>query len=208
MEPIQNIVFDMGKVLMDFDADRVCAYYIPDNKTLKDKVRRAVFGSTEWMALDMGIIEEETALSRIQANMLDTAEERNLAALCLRDWHLYNIWPKHGMDVLVREVQDAGFHTYVLSNASKRVRPCVSSRIPGADRMSGMLFSAEDCCYKPQPEIYRLFFERFSLNPKNCFFIDDLPENIAGAKRMGMNGYCFADGDVEGLRSVLKQIIG
>ena len=45
---------------------------------------------------------------------------------------------------------------------------------------------------------------RFSLKPEECFFIDDLQDNIDGAKATGMDGYCFADGDLEKLKTCLK----
>ena len=38
-------------------------------------------------------------------------------------------------------------------------------------------------------------------------FIDDLPNNIAGAKACGMDGYCFADGDVEKLKRTLYESV-
>lgn len=42
---------------------------------------------------------------------------------------------------------------------------------------------------KPQREMYEHFYERFSLKPEECFFIDDLQDNIDGAKTTGMDGY-------------------
>ena len=56
---------------------------------------------------------------------------------------------------------------------------------------------------KPQKEIYGHLFERFHLKPDECFFVDDLELNIEGARRCGMDGYCFDDGNVEKLREVL-----
>ena len=57
--------------------------------------------------------------------------------------------------------------------------------------------SAEEKLLKPDPAIYRRLFERFDIRPEESFFIDDIQENIDGAKACGMDGYCFADGDVE-----------
>ena len=55
----------------------------------------------------------------------------------------------------------------------------------------------------PQKELYQHLYARFHLEPQECFFIDDLPVNIEGAAKTGMDGYCFADGDVEKLRQRL-----
>lgn len=47
-------------------------------------------------------------------------------------------------------------------------------------------------------------FDRFSLKPEECYFIDDLALNIEGARACGMDGYCFADGDAGKLKKVLE----
>jgi len=48
---------------------------------------------------------------------------------------------------------------------------------------------------KPMPEIYRMFTDRFGLNPKECLFIDDFPLNIEGAVTAGWQGIVFHDAD-------------
>ena len=55
--------------------------------------------------------------------------------------------------------------------------------------------------------MYGHFFERFGLKPEECYFIDDLPNKIAGAKACGLDGYSFADGDVEKLQRTLNESV-
>mgnify|MGYP000007707106 CR=1 FL=1 len=55
---IKNIVFDMGKVLVEYEGDRVCRHFSEDEALIR-KVSTAVFVSPEWLMLDMGIISEE-----------------------------------------------------------------------------------------------------------------------------------------------------
>lgn len=55
-------------------------------------------------------------------------------------------------------------------------------------------------------EMYLHLYERFGLKPEECFFVDDLPANIQGARETGMDGYCFADGNVEKLKETLRLI--
>ncbi|NCU19278.1 HAD family phosphatase, partial [Candidatus Falkowbacteria bacterium] len=75
--------------------------------------------------------------------------------------------------------------------------------IPAHELFDGMIFSAEESCVKPNPEIYRRLFERYSLKPEESFFVDDVAANIEGGEKLGMRGYRFYDGDVERLREVL-----
>jgi len=198
---IKNIVFDMGKVLVDYDSSKVCRHFIEDEEEQK-KVETAVFVSPEWILMDMGVLPEEDALEKI-CRRLDTEHEKEMAKICLAHWHEYCMWEKEGMAELVGELKEAGFGIYLCSNASLRLLDCYKDVIPGIEYFDGVLFSAEVKCMKPQREMYGHLFERFGLKPEECFFVDDLQLNIDGAKECGMDGYCFADGDVQKLRSVL-----
>ncbi|WP_367568077.1 HAD family hydrolase [Lacrimispora sp.] len=198
---IKNIVFDMGKVLVNYEGNKVCHHFIEDEAERK-AVSAAVFDSPEWIFLDMGLMPEETALKKMQAR-LETDHAKEMAALCMKHWHEYNLWPIEGMEELVAELKEKGYGIYLCSNASLRLLEC-SHMIPGISHFDGTLFSAEVKYIKPQKEMYAHLFNRFGLKPEECFFIDDLPMNIEGARDCGMDGYCFADGDVKKLREVLS----
>lgn len=197
----KNIVFDMGKVLVEYEADRVCRQFMTVEAEIKE-VSTSVFVSPEWLMLDMGVISEEEALKRMQSR-LGTEHEKKMAELCLKHWHEYNMFPKEGMKELVEELKEKGFGLYICSNASLRLLSCYEEVIPAIDCFDGVLFSAEVKCMKPQREMYEHLFERFGLNAADCFFIDDMQLNIDGAEACGMDGYCFADGDVKKLRKML-----
>lgn len=202
---IKNIVFDMGNVLVNYDAMRVCRHYIEDEQDQKE-VCTAVFVSPEWIMLDMGVIPEDQALRRMCGRLPKRLHEA--ARLCMRDWDKYCMWKAGGMDGIVRTLKKQGFGIYVCSNASIRLPGIYREVLPAAECFDGVLFSAEEKCIKPQKEIYERLFERFRLKPEECFFIDDMQLNIDGAKACGMDGCCFADGDIDRLKSVLQKRAG
>lgn len=201
---IKNVVFDMGKVLVHYDSMRVCSQYMEDEEE-KRLVNTSVFVSPEWLMLDMGLISEEEALKKMQAR-LPEAHAKEMAKLCLEHWHEYCMWEIEGMRDLVKELKERGFGIYLCSNASLRMLSCYRQVIPAIELFDGVLFSAEVKCMKPQKEMYHHLYERFRLKPEECFFVDDLPANIQGARETGMNGYCFADGNVEKLKENLRLI--
>lgn len=200
---IKNIVFDMGRVLVDYEGDKVCKIFIEDERERR-AVAASVFDSQEWLLLDMGLLPEEEALKRMQSR-LDTDHAKEMAALCFHHWHEYNMQPKEEMGKVVAELTNQGYGIYLCSNASVRLLTCYEM-IPGIKLFDGILFSAEVKCLKPQKEMYQHLFDRFNLKPEECFFIDDLPMNIEGARACGMDGYCFSDGNVERLREFLSQL--
>ncbi len=201
---IKNIVFDMGKVLVNYDAMQVCRHHIEDTQDQKE-VCTAVFVSPEWVMLDMGLIPEEQALRQMCARLPERLHEA--AGLCLRDWDKYCMWTITGMDPVIRSLKAHGFGIYLCSNASMRLLKVYRDVIPAVECFDGILFSAPEKCMKPQKEIYERLFERFRLIPEECFFIDDVQINIDGAKACGMDGYCFADGKQDKLKAVLDELI-
>lgn len=202
---IKNIVFDMGKVLVDYEGDLVAKHFISD-KVEQREVYNRVFESQEWLMLDMGVISEEEALKRMQSH-LETSHAKEMAALCMEHWHEYNLQPVTQMGEVIARLKEMGYGIYLCSNASLRLLKC-SSVIPGIDLFDGVLFSAQVKCIKPQKEIYEHLFQQFHLKPEECFFIDDQPLNIEGARECGMDGYCHKDGNVERLKEVLLHLNG
>jgi putative hydrolase of the HAD superfamily len=155
-------------------------------------------------------IEEATFVEdgiKKMISRLDTEEEKELAVKSFDHWHEYNLVQKPEMGDLVRDLKAKGYGIYLCSNASVRMLTCYKEVLPAVECFDGILFSAEVLCMKPQKEMYGHFFERFGLKPEECYFIDDLPNNIAGAKACGMDGYCFADGDVEKLKRTLYESV-
>jgi 2-haloacid dehalogenase len=57
----------------------------------------------------------------------------------------------------------------------------------------GILVSGEVGVIKPDPQIYRLLFERFAIAPAQAVYIDDNPRNAAAATSLGMHGIHFTD---------------
>ncbi len=202
MFPYKNIVFDMGNVLINYDPDNVTRQYTDDPARIRE-VHNVLFCSQEWLKLDAGLLSEEDALQKV-LRRFQTEEDRELAAKSFWNWDRFNMSPAPGMEELIRDLKQRGHGIYVLSNASIRLPKVYRNYMPAAELYDGVFFSAEHKCIKPQQEIYEKFLRMFHLDPAECFFIDDLPENIRGAEQAGMGGYCFGDGDLGNLRKALQ----
>lgn len=200
---IKNIVFDMGRVLLDYDPIKVCWEFTDREDDVK-LLEKELFSSKEWLLLDEGAVTEDEAMRRVRSRLLDQ-RMKDLADQCMAHWHEHNISPKPGMELLVRELKERGCRIYLCSNASLRLR-VFEAQLPGIQYFDGVLVSAEEQLVKPDPAIFERLFEKFSIRPEESYFIDDLKENVESAKRCGMDGYCFADGDVERLRKELARL--
>ncbi|MBQ6366163.1 MAG: HAD family phosphatase [Oscillospiraceae bacterium] len=198
---IKNIIFDMGNVLIYFNReiflDRVGVTDPEDRKLLL----REVYLSLEWSRMDRGSLSDEEAADII-ARRVPERLRRQVHQL-VNEWDR-PILPVPGMEDLVRELRVNGYGIYLLSNASFR-QHVYWPRVPAADLFYGTLISADVHLVKPQPEIYELLCNTFSLKKEECVFIDDSTPNVEGAFFTGMPAIVFHD-DVCELRRKLREL--
>lgn len=197
---IRNIVFDMGNVLIRFDPETFITREGIRDPGDRKMILNELFQSVEWAQMDSGMLNEQSAepfiLKRFPERLRDAVH--NL----LNNWAI----PRDempGMHELVRELRDAGYGLYLLSNASEaqhRYWPLV----PVSRYFHGKMISCDVKTVKPMWEIYHLFTEQFGLNPEECLFVDDAPANVAAAMACGWNGIVF-HGDAEELRKKMRE---
>ena len=195
---IQNILFDMGNVLIYFDRN-LFMDRLGLSKEDQALLNRELFVSLEWVRMDRGSLVEEQAVELICQRLPERLHEAAEQLVCHWDEPLI---PVPGMYELIEELKAAGYGIYLLSNASLR-QHAYWPRIEASKFFDGTLISADEGLMKPQPEIYRLILERFGLKAEESFFIDDLPANIEGAFYCGMPGAVFHN-DVAKLRQDLR----
>lgn len=202
---IRNIVFDMGRVLLDGNTRLPCLRHSKD----PEKARilfEAIFAHPTWSPLlDSGEVNEQAFLAQVQ-DRLPTEELRELAADVMDDWWLDGLWPMKGMSALVKDLLEKGCRLYVLSNCGVHFRR-FQYKIPHVQQFSGIMVSAEEKLVKPDPAIFLRLCEKFELKAEECVFVDDSQKNVDGALSVGMQGYCFADADVNRLRDYLNTLL-
>lgn len=194
MATLQNIVFDMGGVLMDWNPQKIAQALCPDPDDAA-LLAHAVFDSREWGWVDAGAIKPETVAWTAKLKLPERLHD--LADVFALHWY-DEFEPLPAMGDLARELKAQGYGVYLLSNAGTTFE-AYRDRIPAIDVFDGILVSCYEHMVKPDEGIYQLFCERYGLDPASCLFIDDLQRNVIGAERAGMQGYVY-DGDVDALR--------
>ena len=197
---IKNIIFDMGCVLIDWNPPAIVAREELGEEDSR-LLLREVFQCAEWVAMDHGWMSLEEGFSRICRRLPERLHEN--ARHCVFDWWKPPLDPIPGMAELVREVKALGYGVYLLSNATSPLSEYFR-RIPGSECFDGRIVSADVKMLKPEREIYRELFRQFSLDPAECFFIDDSPANVDGAWLSGMPATVFLH-DMARLRRELNE---
>ena len=195
---IQNILFDMGNVLIHFDR-KVFLDRLDVTEEEKQQLLRDVFLSVEWVQMDRGTLAEPEAEVQICRRLPEHLHPAVHSLVSLWDEPML---PVAGMAELVEELKQNGYGIYLLSNASIRQHE-YWPKIPGWQFFDGKVISADEKIMKPHPDYYRIALERFGLKPEECFFIDDVPANIEGALFCGISGAVFHK-DISLLRSQLR----
>lgn len=196
---IQTIVFDMGNVLIRYAPTQFIASF-SSNPEHQAHLLQSIFHSPEWIEYDRGMITKEALIEKACQAIPDSLHP---SVSTIMDTWYNEMEPIAEMESLIRQLKKQRYSLYLLSNVSQDFYS-FQSIIPGIDAFDGVFASSDYKCIKPEEQIYLSFFETFSLRPEECFFIDDLKENIEAAEALGMKGHVF-DGDKEKLIQRLAQ---
>lgn len=197
---IRNIVFDMGQVLLRFIPDLFIERLGVEGED-KKLLNREVFRSLEWARMDRGSLTDEEAARIICRRVPERLHDAVHKLVAMWDRPILAV---EGTEELIAELKEKGYKIYLLSNASYRQHD-YWPKLPASRYFDGTLVSADVKLVKPQPEIYRLLCETFSLVPDECVFIDDAINNAEGAFLCGMHPIVFHD-DVNELRERLREL--
>ena len=193
---IRNIVFDMGEVLYHFYPEEALYALPPEDRRI---LEGAIFRHPDWIRQDRGDVTEAELMELVRARVPERLRET--ADQFVRWYELTS--PVDGVEEVARELHEAGYPLYLLSNAGEAFHR-FRVRIPALRYFKGEFVPADYHLLKPHAEIYEKFTEVYGLAPAQCLFIDDYPPNIEGAKNCGWDGIVFR-GDVAELRRELAE---
>lgn len=183
---IDTIIFDVGKVLVEFDWEAYLKSYGYDEKTYQ-AIASAVFQNPLWDEHDRGTKTDEEFLEEFISNAPKYAEE--IRQVFLHDGGA--IIPLDYADKWVKHLKEEGYKLYILSNYSHNTFIQTKDLMTFRQYMDGELFSYTVKQRKPYHCIYNTLLEKFSIDPARAIFLDDRPENVRSACEVGIQGILF-----------------
>jgi epoxide hydrolase-like predicted phosphatase len=184
---LQAVFFDMGGVILrtEYQAPR---QHLADRLGMDyaDLVK-LVFGSETARLASIGLISEDEHWAAV-ARRLNLPESQTSA---IRE----EFFAGDIIDLpLVEYARQLRSHIKVglLSNAWSGMRDWIVKR-KFADAFDNMTISAEVGVMKPDVRIYLLALEKLGVAASESVFLDDFPENVEGARAVGMNAILFND---------------
>lgn len=182
-----NIVFDVGNVLLRWDAYRAFLPALGERQAVDDFLHRVDFA-----ALNLRADAGET-FSALAAQISDP-DDRALF-LTYPDCYALTITDTiEGTWALMDRLRDAGHPIHAITNWSAETWPIGTATHPRLASSFGVtVVSGREKVLKPEPAIYHILCDRAGVRPADCVFIDDSPRNVAGARAVGMDAIHFTD---------------
>jgi 2-haloacid dehalogenase len=185
------IIFDIGRVLYDWDPRFLYERLIPEGEALDAFLRDVV--TQDWhFQHDAGRDFADTSVELIARH----PHHAELIAAWGPRFAESIPGPIAGMHELVERLDEAGVPLFAITNFSHEFFPPFRATEAALfDRFRDIVVSGEEKLVKPDAAIYRLALERFGLTAAEAVFIDDNVANVAGAAAVGMTAILFTGAD-------------
>lgn len=183
---IRNIVFDIGGVLADFRIKE----FLLEKGLCEPVIRRVLKASVMnpcWGKFERGEVTEEETLRAFAAADPEIEKEIRTAFLSLRGMLVMRDYAIP----LVRQLKQAGYGVYYLSNYSKKAYDECAESLAFMPDMDGGIVSFRVGLTKPDPRMYSTFLQQYGLQAEQCVFVDDTAENVEAAEKLGFTGIRF-----------------
>ncbi|MDO4619800.1 MAG: HAD family phosphatase [Lachnospiraceae bacterium] len=186
---IDAVVFDLGKVLLDFPWDTYTGEQELSPEA-KDVILNKIAPSTLWYEFDVNLRPFEDIVKEFVALAPEFEKEIRQVVEHEQDC-IEKFWYT---DDLIKTLKNRGYKVYYLSNWTKEwYEELKDSRMDFIKQMDGGVFSFDAHLAKPDPAIYKRLLEQYKLNPGRCIFIDDMEANTKAAQKLGMAAITFTD---------------
>lgn len=93
------------------------------------------------------------------------------------------------------ELVEQDIPTFAITNFSWEKWMTRLGEWPFLEKFDGVVVSGLEHLVKPDPRIYRVFSERYGIDPQVCVFIDDSLPNVEAARHYGMRALHFTGAD-------------
>ncbi len=173
-----TFLFDIGRVLLDFDFESSLKKLLPPNaQDGDDRLLRLLDRKDDFESGNIAVNDYIDWALEILGSDATRAE------FCEAWQHIFT--PNPPMWDCVRKLAAAGHRLILFSNTNAIHCPWIFEQFPGFSVFDGQVLSFEVGSVKPEPPIYQAAIDSWKLIPQDTLYIDDLPANIETGRRFG-----------------------
>lgn len=178
---IDAVVFDLGRVLLDWDPRYYYRRFFGNDEALEHFVQQVI--PHDWyLEMDAGKPVELAVAERQRAY----PEYAGLIERWKEGWPLMMRGPIVGTVDILDALRRGGLRLYALTNFSTETWPLAQARFEFLSWFEDAIVSGEHGIVKPDPRIFELAISRCRLEPAKTAFVDDVPANVEAARACGL----------------------
>lgn len=179
-----NIVFDIGNVLIRWDATKAFAHKLDRDQALAFMERIGF--------LDLNLRGDKGELFAELAAEISDPDDRALFQTYVDNHALSIAEPIDGTWALMDRLRANGHAIHAITNWSAETFPIGLATHPRLGTSFGVtVVSGHEKVLKPDAAIFGILCDRAGVTPDSCVFIDDSEKNVAGARAFGMDAIHF-----------------
>ncbi|MCR5121892.1 MAG: HAD family phosphatase [Ruminococcus sp.] len=197
---IKNVIFDIGRVLIDFDFEGFVRGLFGAEKG--EQVTQAMWKNPDWRELDRGVLSDEEVLTRFIDKAPELEHEIRYTFAKIGDCAQL----RDGAVALIDRLKAEGYGVYYLSNYFEYIMHTAPWALDFVPHTDGGVFSCREKVTKPDRKIYDILCGRYGLVPEDCVFIDDTLANVTAAENFGMKGINYVSQGFGRLYGQIKEL--
>lgn len=193
---IDAIILDLGGVILNIDYQRTIAAFTALGYEGFDTQYTQLQQSSLFDDLETGQISPEEFVNRVQEVLPSASSDQIIEA-----WNALLLDFPEGRIETVRTIASR-WPTFLLSNTNAIHYPAFNEILleqTGLDDIKVLFkqayLSHEIQLRKPDPRSFEIILDDHELRPERVLFVDDSPQHIESARKLGMQAYQLTDGD-------------
>lgn len=180
MTPPQAVIFDLGKVLVDFDYSRA-AKAIAARGTVTPEIINALINQSPLLVrYELGKMSDKEFFNEVRLATGFKGEFEEFGPLF---GDIFSAMPP--MIELHGELQKSGIPTYIFSNTNPLAVAHIRRTFPFFSRFDDYIFSFEHGVMKPGAGLYEVVERKSKRRGEQILYIDDRAENVAAGAARG-----------------------
>lgn len=186
---ITDVIFDLGHVLVDWDPRYLYRVRFAGDEVAMEDFLSRVCGPDWHRRVDAGLPWEQAIAELLPRHPAHAEHIRAYRS----GWAQMFAGEVPGTVALLRGLQADGYRLHALSNYPVEPVDFLYQRYPWMDVFEHVVISGRLGVSKPDRRIYEHLLGVIERAPQHCLFIDDRPENVAGARILGIDAIRFED---------------
>lgn len=182
------VIFDLGKVLLDFDYQIALRRLLPRCRIGAEALRQLLLQDRLLVDYETGLIRTAEFIARLTAA---TGYEGTEAEFRAGFGDIFT--PIAPMLALHAELRARRVPVYVLSNTNELAIEFIRRQYPWFAEFDGYVLSYEHRAMKPDPALYAVTEQLTGRHGPELFYLDDRPENVAAAQARGWQAVVHTD---------------